>query len=254
MKRWRWHILLFVTAYLVGVVAMLPAPLALRWAEPVLAKLPQRPQLAGVDGTIWSGRAAQATFRGVALGEVEWRLSPWGLLIGRIDVGVKLNGSEGYLDGDLSTGFGGGRVQLRDLQGQVPATLLKKFVPRLPLAPTGSFAITLDEVVIEAAQLRGLDGRIVWNKGGISAPMTLEFGDLVADLTSAEDGITGRIKDSGGPMQLEAELKLTADGTYNLNGKSSARPSAAPALKTSLSLLGQPDAQGMIPFRFNGRL
>ena len=54
--------------------------------------------------------------------------------------------------------------------------------------------------------------------------------------------------------RLTADLKLDADGSYTLAGKSAARPGSAPALSTSLSLLGQPDGQGMIPFRFNGRL
>ena len=254
MKRWRWHILLFIAVYTVALVATLPAALALRWAEPVLQKLPQRPVLQGIDGSIWSGRAAQASYHGLVLGELQWEISPWNLLIGHIDMELKITNAEGYLDGTLSSGFSGGRMRLHDVKGQLPAVWVKSFMPSLPITPTGSFAVNMDEAVIEAARLRALDGRLVWNKGGVSAPLALEFGDLVAEFTSNESGIAGRIKDSGGPLQLAADLKLGADGGYTLTGKSAARPGANPALGTSLSLLGQPDAQGMIPFRFNGRL
>jgi general secretion pathway protein N len=251
MKRWRWHILLFIVAYLVALVATLPAALAMRWAQPALAQLPQ---LQGVEGSIWSGRASQASHNGMALGELQWRLSPWRLLLGRIDVAVQLHHADGYLDGTLSRGFIDGRLRLSDVTGQLPAAMVKGFVPKLPIVPTGSFAVNMDEAEIDAAGLRALDGRIVWNKGGVAAPLALQLGDLVAEFSSVESGIAGTIKDSGGPLQLAAELKLGLDGNYTITGKSAARPGADPALGTSLSLLGQPDAQGMISFRFNGRL
>jgi len=238
----------------VTLVATLPAALALHWAEPLLARLPQRPVLLGIDGSIWSGHAAQATYRGVTLGELQWKVSPSSLLIGRFTVELKLNHADGYLDGELSTGFKGARTRLRDVNGQVPAGWVKSFAPSFPIAPSGSFAVNMKEAVIEASHLRSLDGRIVWNKGGVAAPLALEFGDLLAEFDSSESGTAGHIKDNGGPLQLSADLKFDADGSYTLTGKSAARPGAAPALSTSLSLLGQPDGQGMIPFRFNGRL
>ncbi|HEY0634507.1 MAG TPA: type II secretion system protein N [Gammaproteobacteria bacterium] len=254
MKHWRWHILLFVAVYGVTLIATLPASLVLHWVEPTLAKLPQRPQLQGVDGTLWSGRAAQVSYRGESLGELHWQLAPWGLLLGRLNATLNLTGADGYLEGELSTGFSGERLQLREVTGQLPATLLKSFAPSLPVKPVGSFAVNVEEAVVEASHLRSLEGRIIWNKGGVAAPLALEFGDLAAQFSSTADGIAGTIKDSGGPLQVTADLKLAADGSYTLSGKSAAREGAAPALATSLSLLGQPDAQGVIPFRFNGRL
>ncbi|HEY0635486.1 MAG TPA: type II secretion system protein N [Gammaproteobacteria bacterium] len=254
MKRWRWHILLFVAAYSGALLSALPASLVLHWAEPVLSRVQQRPVLHGVDGTVWSGHAAQAVYRGVTLGELKWELSPWALLIGRIDVDLKINGADGYLDSELSTGFGGRDLRLRHVSGQVPAAMLKSFAPSLPMTPAGTFTLAVDEVRFESAKLHGLDGRIVWNKGGVVSPLALEFGDLKAEFSSNEAGVTGRISDSGGPMQLSADLKLSADGGYTISGKSAARQGASPSLATSLSLLGQPDAQGMIPFRFTGRI
>lgn len=254
MKRWVWHILLFVVAYGMTLIATMPATLVLHWAEPALARLPQKLLLQGVDGTLWSGRAVQASLRGIPLGALQWDISPWSLFIGRFTVELKLNNADDYLDGELSSSFDGGRVQLREVKGQLPALLMKSFVPSLPIVPSGSLAVNMDEAVLEAARLRSLTGRIVWNRGGVTAPLALEFGDLLAEFSSNENGISGSIKDSGGPLQLAAELKLGADGSYTLTGKSAARSGAAPALATSLSLLGQPDAQGMIPFRFNGHL
>ncbi|HEY0720400.1 MAG TPA: type II secretion system protein N [Gammaproteobacteria bacterium] len=254
MRRWRWHVLLFVAVYGVALLATLPAPLALRWMEPLLAKVPNRPQLQGVEGTLWSGHAVQASDRGVALGELQWELSPWALLLGRLAVTLHISGSDGYLDGELATGLGMKQLQLSRVNGQLPAALLKSFAPSLPVKPAGSFALNLNEAMIEGTRLRSLDGRVVWNKGGVTAPLALEFGDLAAEFSSSDEGVAGHVKDSGGPLQLTAELKLGADGSYTLSGKSAARSGAAPALATSLSLLGQPDAQGTIPFRFTGRL
>ncbi len=254
MKRWRWHILLFVAVYGVSLVSTLPAVLALRWAEPALVKLPERPVLQGVEGTLWSGHASQVVFRGVSLGEVQWHVSPWPLLIGHVNVAVKLNNADGYLDAVLSTGFSAEKWFLRQAQGQVPASLVKGFAPALPIAPTGTFALAINEARFDNMHLRSLDGRIVWNKGGIASPLPLEFGDLVAEFDNSASGISGHIKDNGGPLQLNADVKLSSDGVYILTGKSAARAGAAPSLVTSLSLLGQPDAQGMVPIHISGRI
>jgi len=254
MKRWRWHILLFVVVYGVSLLGTMPAVLALHWAEPVLMKMPEHPTLQGIDGTLWSGHASQVVYRGMPLGDVQWHVSPWALLIGRLTVAVKLNNRDGYLDGVLSTGFSAERWHLSQVQGQVPASLVKGLAPGLPVVPSGTFALVIDDARFEHARLQSLDGRIVWNKGGIASPLPLEFGDLLAEFSSGTSGISGHIKDSGGPLQLDAVLKLGTDGVYALTGKSAARAGAAQSLVTSLSMLGQPDANGMVPFHFSGRL
>lgn len=253
MRRW-WRVgLLFLVVYLLALLATLPAAQALRWAEPALAKLPQRPTLLGVEGSLWSGHAAQLLYRGTALGELHWDISVWRLVVGRLDTRLALARDDGHLDARLVWPLGGSEWQLQQVEGQLPASLLKELLPQLVAAPGGTIGGVVKEAGFAAAQLRTLDGRLVWNRAGLTSPFALEFGDLVAQFETRPEGVVGTIRDAGGPLQLEAQLNLAADRSYTLSGKALARSGANPALATSLSLLGQPDGQGRMPFRFVGR-
>lgn len=252
MKKWWRLLLLFVAVYLVALAATLPMAQLMRWGGPALAQ--QQVQLAGIDGTLWTGRAAQVVVRGVALGEMKWELSPWKIVLGRIEAHLELTGDDTNVTTRLSWKMGSHRWQLEQLEGRLPATLIKALTPRLPAVPTGDITMAVSQAQFDAMRLSSLEGKAIWNKGGISSPMAIAMGDLVAEFKTESNTINGHIHDTGGPLQLDSQLNLMPDGSYRLNGKASVRAGANPALATSLSLLGQPDGKGETTFHFAGRL
>ncbi|MGH8135088.1 MAG: type II secretion system protein N, partial [Steroidobacteraceae bacterium] len=63
-----------VAAFLVFLIAMVPATVLTRWLPPGIA-------VAGLNGTIWSGRASSLGLRGRDLGAASWSCRPWPLLV-----------------------------------------------------------------------------------------------------------------------------------------------------------------------------
>jgi hypothetical protein len=81
--------------------------------------------------------------------------------------------------------------------------------------------------------------------------ITLDF-----DTATETDGeaITGKLTDSGGPLELRGNLLLRPPGSYTLKVRLKARPEAPEALRKNLEFLGSPEADGMRVFQLAGSI
>ena len=79
MKKWWHYLLLGLFAWLLFMVWRMPATTAYGMVADSLGK---EVGLAGISGTVWRGEVQQLQYRNRAVAAVEWRLSPWGLLLG----------------------------------------------------------------------------------------------------------------------------------------------------------------------------
>ena len=64
----------------------------------------------------------------------------------------------------------------------------------------------------------------------------------------ASGNLSGRLEDTGGPLDVEGVLTLTPAPGYLLNGSVATRPSAPASLVRQIAFLGSPDAAGRRPF------
>jgi hypothetical protein len=81
--------------------------------------------------------------------------------------------------------------------------------------------------------------------GNVSAKFTPES-------ESTSDGITGLIKDAGGPLEISGKLVLTPPGNYALNTRVKARADAPNSLKNNLSFIGKAERDGSYKFDLAG--
>src|SRR5690606_26983266 len=108
-------------AYLAFVLATFPAGVAYRWfAPPELA-------LIGIDGTVWSGRAALGSVAGLALRDVGWRLAPWRLLLASAGGQAEARLADGFVATEFSAGLR--RVTLTDLRASTSLPVLQALLP-----------------------------------------------------------------------------------------------------------------------------
>lgn len=253
MKRW-WHYLIAgVVAWVCFMLWRFPAAAAYGM---VAESLGSKVQLVGLAGTLWHGTAQQLQYQDRALGRLDWRLSPWGLLLGRLGGEVQLNQGDAFLLAEGRTPLGGGELTLSQLEGRIPLALLQPYLRMVPLPLDGSVSLKLEDIVINAeGRLQQANGRIVWHQAGVLAPQKLQFGDLQMSLQGVADGgVEGSVSDSGGPLQLRATLQLGSDGRYQLTGQVQAAASAPQELQGALSMLGKADSQGAHPLNFSGSL
>src|SRR5689334_9572183 len=90
MKRWHF-IAIGIGAYIAFALSSFPAGTAYSWFAP--AGL----QLQGLEGTLWSGRAAAASIGELSLHDIRWSVHAWQLLLGRVAADVRAQLDEGYV-------------------------------------------------------------------------------------------------------------------------------------------------------------
>ena len=253
MRRW-WHYLVIgFVAWLFFMLWRFPAAAAYGMAAESFGGMVR---VVGLSGTVWHGKAQQLQYRQRAVGSINWQLSPWGLLVGRLGGELMVNQGDAFLQAGGDMPIGGGEVELSKLEGRLPLTLLQPYLTMLPVPLDGVVSLKLEDILLNAeGRLQQTQGRIVWHQAGVLAPQKLPFGDLQLTLQPREGGgIEGEIRDSGGPLQLSGKLTLGTDGAYQLQGQVKASDSAPAQLRSTLAMLGKADSQGFHSLNFSGTL
>jgi general secretion pathway protein N len=237
-----------IIAFLVFLVALVPATVLTRW-------LPADVAVSGLDGTVWSGRASSLSLRGHALGAASWSCRPWPLLKLEWSCRVELQPPGGAVSASLSGDFKGKEIEARDLSGQLPITNFEGIAT--PRGWTGLLHLDVTRARIAGGLPQDAEGKIVVR--GLRAPGP--SGELLGDfeLTIGEGAVgtetlTGRLTDLGGPLRVRGTIELKRDRSYFASGEVSPGPGAGPAIFDTLGFLGPPDLAGRRPFTVEGTL
>lgn len=151
---------------LLGLGALLFA-LLLRAPASLLQKaLPSSPELqvTAWGGTVWNGQMAWS--QGELQGLLHWRLTPWRLLMGSAQADIRAEGAA-PLTGKVTLGWKA--LAVRQLQGEVPATLVQGLLPPGWQLPGVLHAEGLE--VARAGRTAGAwtaaGGQLVWGGGPV---------------------------------------------------------------------------------------
>jgi general secretion pathway protein N len=215
---WSLALIVFVVLFVVIVAATLPAATAYRYAEPHLQPL----RLQGIEGSLWTGRATQASVYAMPLGELRWSLDPWAA------AGLHARG-EAALSGrslQASARFDASRDRLvvDSANAKLPASVLAPALDIPSLALLGDLALDVDALELRAGMLQGASGTLAWRNAGVSGAAEARFSDILVRFTSPRDGvIEGEVSDGGGGLsasgriliereRFQAEVKLGVRG------------------------------------------
>lgn len=237
-----------IVAFLVFLVALVPATVLTRWLPPDVA-------VDGLEGTVWSGHASGLALRGRALGAASWSCRPWALLALEWSCRVELQPPGGTVSALLSGDFSGKEIEARDLAGQLPITNFEGIAT--PKGWTGLLDLDVTRARIAGGLPQDAEGKIVVR--GLKAPGPR--GELLGDfeLTIGEgsvgtESLSGRLTDLGGPLRVRGTIELRRDRSYFASGEVSPGPGAGPAIFDTLGFLGPPDLAGRRPFTVEGTL
>lgn len=252
MGRWSW-IALGAGAYLAFVLAAFPAGTAMRWLAP------QGVVAAGVEGTLWSGRAATLSVNGFAAEQLRWRLRPAALVLGRLAANVEARMTEGFVSGDVEASPS--RIAVRNLRGAASLPSLAAFLPVRGIRGQASVALESLELVdgwpttvvgeLKVASLEVTPFVPVNAGGGM-----LALGDYTVTFTpAAERELAALVVDNGGPLEVSGTVKLDAARAYTLDALVKPRAGAARELVDGLSIMtAEPDAEGRRRLTLTGSL
>lgn len=237
-------------AYIVFALALFPAATVYRWFAPDSVRL------SGIEGTLWSGQAALGSVGELGLHDIRWRLSPLNLLAGRLSGELETRLADGFLNTQLSAGLGG--VVFSELQATASLPTLKDVVP--VGATQGLASLQLERLALQNGWPEQAVGQIQLAEVAV-APF-VPTGGLISmgsyRLTFLEgdgDGVRGQIEDLGGPLEVNATVRLDPDRGYLIEGLARARPEATPELVQGLQLISsEPDSSGLRAFNLSGSL
>lgn len=242
MKRAFWIALLAAVAFVVIVLARMPAA----WILPT-----RGPQWScmSIDGSLWSGACAGLVVSGTSLGDLNWDLHPLRLLLGRLAAHVTLG--HGPADGtaDLELMLGG-RVAARNVVANLP--LDPALLPAVPPNLHGRAHVELAQVNLRHGIISQLQGRIEARDLEERSGNNTALGSYAVNFPGGSGEPVGTLRDLNGPLALEGTLRLTPAPGFELEGFIAARQGAPPELVNTLRFLGSPDATGRRPFALSG--
>jgi len=225
-------LLLFVVAS-IATIAHFPAT----WAEHALRDRIDPLTLDDVHGNAWNGEARHSWWGETAMGRLSWQADPGPLLRGSVHARLHFElAKDQTLDARVL--WKSDRLQVDALRAELVGSALQRFFQTINLQPIGDLQVQVEHAAFDRGVPVALRGFAIWRQATLLGPrMPVLLGDLRADFHVASSGVViGKIRDLGGPVQVEGSLRLTLVG-YRIDMLAEPRD---PLLAESLSKLGEP--------------
>ena len=251
--RWPAAVILGVIGYLVFLVTSLPAQQVVGWIADSGAAPELR--LEGPSGTAWDGKARNLVYRNRSLGELSWDFRPGHLFLGKLAYAFELKDSGQQATGTLLAGIGG-NYQLEELDALLLASRLPEFLQKRQVRVGGKVSAKKLALSFQENKITAAEGTVEWLDGSLQSPLNLNIGNLQAELATDPDSgdITGQIRDLKGAIGVQAEVRLKADGNFQLDGKLKPGDDADPGLTGALQAVGRQQSDGTIVVKYSGRI
>jgi general secretion pathway protein N len=251
--RWPAAVTLGVVGYLFFLIYALPAQQVVGWLANSEASSELR--LAGASGTAWNGKARSVVYRNGPLGELSWDFRPGYLFLGKLAYAFELKDTGQQASGTLLAGIGGS-YRVQNLDALLLAARLPELLQQQQVRVGGKVRASQLALDFDADRITAAEGSVEWLDGSLQSPLNLQIGDLHADLATDPDSgdITGQIRDLKGTIAVQAEVRLKADGNFQLDGKLKPGNEADPGLTGALQAVGRQQSDGTIVVKYNGKL
>lgn len=233
MKRLAWILaaaMLFVGTVLIELPASLVVALAWPHGIPVV--------LEDVRGSVWRGQATQVRWHERTLGSLAWTARPSALLLGRLDLQLRLSG-ETKANARVVRGLRW--TEIRNLDATFPAHWLQGQPAGNALRAEGRVQATLPSATIKGGRITALAGELVWRDASLRGATSAALGTLHARFSLANDQcVHGTVADQGGPLSVSGGY-TTDLSAYRIRLLLAARD---PRTARAIQWLGQPGMDG----------
>ena len=175
-----------------------------------------------------------------ALGGVNWGLRPLGLLFGDA---LTLRSSWGRQQLDLSAGVAfNGDVTVSDVSVRADISWIKNL---LPLFVAGDMTADIETLRVTAAGVpETITGRVVWENAAWQAMGgDVSLGTYAIDITTTDQGISGKVVTLKGALDLTGELTLKGD-RYSVTADLSGTAARNEAFQQAIALMAVPTESG----------
>jgi hypothetical protein len=235
--RARKAIVLGLVAFLLALVVVLPAS----WMK---GALPEGVACGSWAGSVWRGQCRELSLSDggkvvLKLSSLRWKLRPSSLLRLRVGADFQSDWATGRATGRVAV-TPAGTIQLREMAAN--SVLDSTALPALPAGWSGRIDLRQGEFNWQSGELGRLGGELVISeltdrRGG-------SLGGYRLDLPASDTPpFVAQLRDTGGPLEVEAQLSFANDLSWTLEGRMRQRTPDA-QLGQRLDLLSGADAQG----------
>ncbi|WP_019027311.1 type II secretion system protein N [Colwellia piezophila] len=251
MKKWFALIAIFLSSYVVFLVASMPLALVINNIH-----LPKNIKVTGAFGSVWQGEIAQVTVNNNQIQQVKTQLSFWSLLTLSPQVQVSFGDAMAAgLEGKFILTVTTEQLQLNDVELYVAANdIAKQLSLPIPVTAQGHVELTFTELKLNIAgklTCEQAQGQVTWLRAGVVALDTnIKLGNIKADFDCEQGDLIAKIEPKNNlGLSFNARLSLA---NQKASGQGHIKPGAnfPQELKSVLSLLGHADNQGRYPLRF----
>lgn len=255
--------LLFAVAAVVVLLAVALVVAPAQWlASQVRSATSGRVELADASGTLWSGSAVLVLSSSTEPGAVRaslperlsWRLSPWSLLGGQVDLTVS-HPSALTQPLTVRAPVFGGATTLSAASLRLPASLLIGLgAPWNTVRPGGILVVNWGRLQLEPRQLRGdLSGE--WQYASSALTPVSPMGHYRLQTNGIWPGTQLELLTISGPLELKGSGTIPEGGRLRFEGRAQPVAGTDPGVKAQLtgliSLLGRRDGDGAL-LKFGG--
>ncbi|MFQ5994206.1 MAG: type II secretion system protein N [Acidiferrobacterales bacterium] len=252
-RRWLGYVTLGVCAYLLFLIATIPAS----WVAWGLVIASQGAVVISQGtGTFWHGTGhlvvQPADTRGHNLGRAEWRINPLWLFVARLQAQVSATGPASELAAAVA--ITPRAIVLEQARASASAKLASKlYPPATLLAPEGRLRLLTDKLLLRQDGLQG-DAQLFWEQAASGVSEVKPLGDYRVDLKGAGATASVKLSTLRGPLELvgQGRWQTTGSGAFQLSGFARAK-ARRDELQPLLALIGR-EQNGRYPFRLNARL
>jgi len=193
-----------VLALLAGLVAHLPARLALAWFAP--------PGISawGTSGTVWNGQVSELAVQGRSLGALRWEARPARFLALRPTWDIELRRPDGYVRGRVGASLSGRSQYFDDLEASLELGTLPPAI--VPIGVTGQLRLSAQKLYLVNGWPREVAGRAAVSElqlPGVIMPLgpfSFHFPEQTPPV--------GTITSTGGPLAVDGRIELPELGRW----------------------------------------
>lgn len=235
---WKKALLLGLATFVLALIIVLPAA----W---VSAALPASVQCAAWSGSVWRGQCRELSLSDgqkvvMKLSTLRWRLKPAALLGLKLKADFDSTWPQGSTEGEVAVSPSGA-ISVRGMNGR--SELDRRFFGAMPAGWHGQIDIRDFDLDWRNGVIGRLGGELVVSdlkdaRGTALGGYRLRFP------SSGAAPFNGELVDTGGPLEVAAQLQLTADQAWNLDGRMRVRDAGNTSLNRALDVLSFADASG----------
>ncbi len=240
------YFMFFLVCLVIALVLNLPAQHLLQHA-----RLPDSVRVAGIDGTLLRGQAAQITLDRFPLNQVQYRFLPSCLPTLKVCYRIA------YDRGELRAGFDlvNGDTEISETRIDYPIADLMAFMPNALVRPVGRLELSVDELSVFEGKPAAMHGRLLWRNLGIDDQgIKFDIGDVQLDFTGDPNGYEFTVSDVDASLDVSGDGNILASGEYEIDIRIGSQTGIDPQVKQVLGLVAKNTGFNQYRVQQSGRL